>query len=87
MRITTLSRVSIMNIRTTDLDVSAVCVSVRSRSVFPDLLSIDVEVVAPVQRYTSLALAKLGKSCKEHLASLPQFDLVVMVVMLVLAST
>ena len=63
-----------------------VCVGVKSRSVFPDLLPFETKVDLASQRRVSLALAKFGASCREVLASLPLFALGVFVAMLIFAT-
>lgn len=75
-----------MCISASDLCVSVVCVSVKSKSAFPDLLPFETKVFLPLQRRAKLALAKFGASCRECLTSLPKFELCVFVAMLVLAS-
>lgn len=65
---------------------SVVCVVVKSRSVFPDLLPFETEVFLPSQSRAKLAFAKFGASCRKGLASLPQFDLCMAFGLLVLAS-
>ena len=70
-----------------DRCMSAVCVSVKSKSVFPDLVPFETEVFLPLQRRAKPVLAKFGASCREYSASLPKFELYVFVAMVVLAST
>ena len=61
---------------------SVVCVAVKSASVFPDLVPFSIEGVYPSQRRAKMALAKLGASCREVLASLPLFEMCVFVAVL-----
>ena len=56
-------------------------ISVKSQSVFPDLLPFD-----PPRRRDRLAFARFGAPCEEIILSLPLFDLCVVIVMFVLAS-
>jgi len=60
--------------------------SVKSRSVFPDLLPIEVEFV-PTQQRIQLAFFQLGAFCKELVAGLPVFDLWVVTAMFFLANS
>ena len=64
---------------------SDVCVAVKSRSVFPDLMPCETEMLLPLQERAKATLARFGAFCKGYLASLPQFELCVFAVMLVLA--
>ena len=64
---------------------SDVCVAVKSRSIFPDLMPFETKMLLPSQGRAKANLARFGASCKGYLASLPQFELCVFVVMLVLA--
>ena len=73
-----------MNVRNASKS-SVKCVAVNRKSVFPDLLPFETEVFFPSQRRAKLALAKFGASCAEGMASLPTFDLYVLVAMLILA--
>ena len=71
------------------MSVSAFCgvfPSVKSRSVFPDLLPIEVEFV-PTQQRVQLAFVQLGAFCKEVVASLPVVDLWVVAAMFFLANS
>ena len=63
-----------------------VCVGVKSRPVFPDLLPYETIVDLASHRRVSLALAKFGASCREVLASLPLFELSVIVAMLIFST-
>lgn len=65
---------------------SEVCVGVKSRSAFPDLVSFEIQVVRPAQRQAKLGVRQIGLSCREFLASLPQAELFVLVAMLMLAN-
>ena len=60
--------------------------SLKSRSVFPDLLLIEAEFVSS-QRRVHLASVQLGVFCKEVARSLPVFELWVVVAMFFLASS
>lgn len=75
-----------MIIGASDRCMSVVCVSVKIRSAFPDLVPFETEVFLPLQRRAKPALAKFGASCREYLASLPKFELGVFLAMLFLAS-
>ena len=71
------------------MSVSAFCgvfPSVKSRSVFPDLLPIEVEFV-PAQQRVQLGFVQLGTFCKKVVASLPVVDLWVVVMMFFLANS
>ena len=71
------------------MSVSAYCgvfPSAKSRSVFPDLLPIEVEFV-PAQQRVQLGFVQLGAFCKKVVASLPVVDLWVVVAMFFLASS
>ena len=58
--------------------------SVKSRSVFPELLPIEAKCVPPQQR-VQLAFVQFGVFCREVATSLPVFELWVMVGMFFLA--
>ena len=59
---------------------------VKSRSVFPDLLPSENEVVLTLQRRAQLALSQFSASCREVVAGVPLFALCMVVGMYVLAS-
>ena len=58
-----------------------VCISVKSRSVFSDLLPFE-----PPQRRGWLGIVRFGASYKELVSGLPLFDFCVVIVMFILAS-
>ena len=60
---------------------SVVGFSVKSKSVFPDLLPFDLP-----RRRDRLAIVRFGAPCEELILSLPLFDLCVVIVMFILAS-
>ena len=64
----------------------SVCI-VKSRSVFPDLLPFELEVVLTSQRRVQLAVRQLGALCREAVASMPVFELYMVVGMFVLANS
>ena len=76
---------SFVSISAGDRVMSDVCVGVKSRSVFPDLMPFETKMLLPSQGRAKANLARFGASCKVYLASLPQFELCVFAVMLVLA--
>lgn len=59
--------------------------SVKSRSVFPDLLPFEIEVVLTLQRRVQLAVSQFGAFCKEAIASVPMLELGMVVGVYVLA--
>ena len=60
---------------------------VKSRSVFPDLLPSENEVVLTLQRRAQLALSQFGAFCRNVVASVPLFELCMVVGMFVLANS
>ena len=62
------------------------CLSVKSKSVFPDLLSIETKFV-PRQQRVQLASFQSGAFCKEVMMSLPLFEVWVVVAMFLLANS
>jgi len=64
---------------------SEVCVSVKGKSVFPDLLAFETKVGWPAHGQTRTVFRRIGLSCRELSASLPQADLFFLVAMLMLA--
>lgn len=58
---------------------------VKSRSVFPDLLPFELEVVLTSQRRVQLAVSQFGAFCREAVASVPMFELSMVVGMYGLA--
>ena len=58
-----------------------VCISVKSRSVFPELLPFE-----PSQRRVRLGIVQFGASSEELVSSLPLFELCVVIMMFILAS-
>ena len=61
-------------------------VGVKSRTVFPDLLPFELEVVLSSQRRVQLAVRQLGALCRETVLSMPLFGLCIVVGMFVLAN-
>ena len=59
---------------------------VKSRSVFPDLLPFELEVVLSSQRRVQLAVRQLGALGRETVLSMPLFGLCIVVGMFVLAN-
>ena len=60
---------------------------VKSRSVFPDLLPFENEVVLTSQRRVQLAVSQFGAFCREVVASVPLVELCMVVGMFVLANS
>lgn len=71
---------------TSNRGVSVACVSVKSLSVFPALQPCESDSFYQQQKFAGLAFARLGNVCKVVAASLPKFDLYVIVGMLTLAT-
>ena len=68
------------------LSVNIISVPVKSRSVFPDLLPFETKTFRPSQRRARSAIAKFGASCAGGLVVFPQFEIIIGLGMLVLAS-
>ena len=64
----------------------AVC-GVKSRSVFPDLLPVELEVVLTSQKRVQLAVSQFGAFCREAVASVPLFEVCIVVGMYVLVNS
>ena len=66
--------------------VSAVCVAVKNRPMFPELACSEDEVVRLSTGLANMLFDNLRASCREVLSSVPQFDLFVLVAMMFLAA-
>ena len=66
--------------------VSVVCVAVRSRPMFPELVCFEDEVVRFSTKLANMLFANLRASRRKVLSSVPQFDLFVLVAMMFLAA-
>ena len=67
--------------------ISIVCVSEKSRSVFPDLLPCATEVVLRPQKRVQLAFAQFNASCMGVLASFPRIELFVIIAVSILVGS